>query len=193
METPFLEIPEEQFNLPKGWEDEIALEIFDTSYLLGLTEEAKNQTGASKYIIFKLSGKTFGVSLQNVVEVCRSLAVTSLPNVPAWLAGIANLRGELLAVIDPDAFEEAHVPDTAKTKMIVLADGQKQICVGLLVDQILEIALLPARHTDSFESGAAGGLMSFVRGRSRYRDSSLMMLDVKKLLSSPELAKLGEH
>lgn len=193
METPFLEIPEEQFPLPKNWEDEIALELFDNSYLLGLTENAKAQTGVSKYIVFKLGDKTFGVSLQNVVEVCRSLPVTSLPNVPAWLAGIANLRGNLLAVIDPSAFGENETSDTSKTKLIVLADRQKGSCVGLLVDQILEIALLPAAGVDSFEPGISGGFMSFACGSSRYRNSTLMLLDVKKLLSSPKLARLGEH
>jgi chemotaxis signal transduction protein len=193
METPFLEIPEERFDLPKSWEDEIALEIFDTSYLLGLTEDAKKQTGAEKYIVFKLGDKTFAVLLQNVVEVCRCLAVTSLPNVPRWLAGIANLRGDLLAVIDPNAFGAGEASNTSKSKMIVLADRQKKLCVGLLVDQILEIALLPAEHIDSLESGGAGGLAYFVCGRSQYRNSSLLMLDVKKLLSSPKLRKLNEH
>jgi len=193
METPFLESPEEQFKLPKDWEDEIALEIFDTSYLLGLTETAKTQTNAEKYVVFKLGDKTFGVSLENVVEVCRSLAVTSLPNVPGWLAGIANLRGNLLAVIDANAFGEAESLNTSRSKMIVLADRQKRLCAGLLVDQILEIALLPAEQIDSPEPGGSGGLSTFVCGRSIYRNSSLMMLDVKKLLSSPKLKKLSEH
>ena len=198
METPFLEIPEEQFSFPKDWEDEAALDIFDVSYLRGLTETAKTHPREEKYIVFTSGEKIFGVSLQHVAEVCRSLPVTSLPNVPGWLAGVTNLRGGLLAVIDPDApdtYESDDLSGAVKTKIIVLTDRQKAL-VGLLVDQINEITLLPAGKIDPSRPGGfgdLGGLMSFTCGSSEYRNSSLMVLDTKKIFSWPELTKLGEQ
>src|ERR1041384_8252358 len=102
METPFLEIPEEQFTFPADWEDDGALELFDNSYLRGLTETARKPASGEKHIVFTSGEQIFGISLKNVTEVCRSLPVTLLPGAPEWLAGITNLRGDLLAVIDPD-------------------------------------------------------------------------------------------
>ena len=191
METPFLEIPEEQISFPTDWEDDGALEIFDISYLRGLTETANTHPADEKYIVFTSGEQTFGLSLKDVTEVCRSLPVTVLPGAPDWLAGITNLRGDLLAVIDPDASSKDEA-GAAKSKIIVLKDGKKRL-VGLLVDQINEIALLPSGRIAASPSGETGGLVSFARGNSPYRNSSLTVLDPHKIFSWPELNKLGEQ
>jgi purine-binding chemotaxis protein CheW len=189
METPFLEIPEEQLSLPQDWEDESGLDLFDISYLRGLTEPAKTGPAGEKHIVFTSGGKTFGVSLADVTEVCRSLPIAPLPNVPEWLAGITNLRGDLLAVIDPDVAIEQPAADSAKTKIIVLTDGKR--LVGLLVDQINEITLLSAGKITPASVSDDGGLVSFSAGTSEYRNSFLMVLDTKRIFSWRELNELG--
>jgi purine-binding chemotaxis protein CheW len=193
METPFLEIPEGHFPpAGGGGKDENSLDIFDISYLLGLTEAPVKQDDSEKHIIFKLDEETFGIPLRNVLEVCRSLAVTSLPNVPGWLAGIANLRGSLLAVMDLQTADEQNSL-SSKSKIIVLTDRQKQVSVGLLVDQIIEIAFLLPESTPHFPSPKSLGPRSFVSGKAAYQDSSLLVLDAQKLFSSPEFNQLQEH
>jgi purine-binding chemotaxis protein CheW len=193
METPFLEIPEGHFPLTRSGEtDENGLDLFDISYILGLTESAEKQDTSEKYVIFKLDEETFGVPLNNVVEVCRALPVTSLPNVPGWLAGVGNLRGSLLAVIDLQGADEKSAP-AAKSKIIVLIDRQKQESVGLLVDQIVEIAFLPLEGLSAFHPPKMLSVRSFVSGKAPYKDTSLLMFDTQKLFSSAEFGKLQEH
>ena len=195
METPFLEIPEEQFTFPADWEDDGALELFDNSYLRGLTETARKPASGEKHIVFTSGEQIFGISLKNVTEVCRSLPVTLLPGAPEWLAGITNLRGDLLAVIDPDTAAGYDAGDLAKTKIIVLTDGQKKL-VGLLVDQVNEIALLPSDHIGDGINATpnnSGGLAEFACGSSPYRNSTLTVLDTGKIFSWPELNKLSEQ
>jgi purine-binding chemotaxis protein CheW len=192
METPFLEIPDSQSSSVPGGEDQDGLDIFDISYLLDLTETANKQSNDEKYVIFKLDEDIFGVSLGNVVEVCRSLPVTPLPNTPLWLAGIANMRGSLLSVIDLQAFEPSSI-QASKPKMIVLTDGGKQVSIGLLVDQILEIAFLPNEGIVPFPTPKLMGARHFVSGKSPYKASSLLVLDAQKLFSSPQLNNPREH
>jgi purine-binding chemotaxis protein CheW len=192
METPFLEIPEGHFPLTRdGGEAENGLDLFDISYLLDLTEAGK-QDKSEKYLIFRLDEETFGVSLKHVVEVCRLLPVTSLPNVPAWLTGIANLRGSLLTVMDLQAADEKISP-AVKSKIIVLADPQKQAAIGLLVDQIIEITFLPAEDITPFPVSKTLGVRSFVSGKASYQNSSLLVFDTQKFFSSGEFNKLREH
>lgn len=192
MESPFLEIPDEQFSFPENRENEAARDLFDFSFLDGLSDAGKTRVDGEKHIVFTSGGKTFGVPLQDVTEVCRSLPITSLPDVPLWLAGITNLRGDLLAVIDPDVSGEySRNASSPKTRIIVLTDGQKQ-SIGLLVDQIKEIALLSAGEVDRSPSDGAG-LGSFSCGKTKYRDSALMVIDTKQIFSWPELKNLSEQ
>ncbi len=192
METPFLEIPEGHFPSTRDrGEDENGLDLFDVSYLLDLTEAGK-QDKSEKYMIFRLDEETFGVSLKNVVEVCRSLPVTSLPNVPGWLAGIANLRGSLLTVMDLQAADEKNSP-AAKSKIIVLTDPKSRDAIGLLVDQIIEITFLPDENILPFPVSKTLGVRSFVSGKTSYQNSSLLLFDTQKFFSSSEFNKLREH
>lgn len=192
METPFLEIPEGHFPPTRdSGEDENGLDLFDVSYLLDLTKAGK-QDKSEKYIIFRLDEETFGVSLRNVAEVCRSLPVTSLPNVPGWLAGIANLRGSLLTVMDLQGTDEKNSP-AAKSKIIVLTDPKSRDAIGLLVDQIIEITFLPAENILPFPVSKTLGVRSFVSGKTSYQNASLLVFDTQKFFSSSEFSKLREH
>jgi purine-binding chemotaxis protein CheW len=195
MEIPFLEIPETQSpdsGDKSHAENNNGADLFDISYLLDLTETANKQSHDEKYIIFKLNEDVFGAPLNNVVEVCRSLPVTSLPNSPRWLAGIANLRGNLLSVMDLQAFEDSDIP-SAKSKIIVLTDRYKQTSIGLLVDQVIEIAFLPKENIFSFPAPKKMGARYFVSEKTTYKESALLVLDTQKLFSSPEINKFQEH
>jgi purine-binding chemotaxis protein CheW len=181
MEIPFLEIPEEQYPFPQNGEEENALELFDNSYLQSLTATAQSVSPNEKYLIFTSGGQTFAVSLYQVAEVCRSLAVTPIPGVPDWMTGVTNLRGELLAVIDPETDRNSN---TIKTKIIVLA-GSRRRNVGLLVDEVKEIVQLPPSAIGSFSiSGSVPGegLTAFSRGSSEYREAPVVILDTEKIL-----------
>lgn len=187
METPFLEIPEVLSSLAAVSEEvSDGPDLFDISYLLELTENAAaGNENAEKHIIFKLDEETFGVPLKHVAEVCRSLPVTSLPNVPVWLAGISNLRGNLLSVVDLHAFEESYVP-ASKSKIIVLHDDTRKVSIGLLVDQIIEISLLENDGMTQFPGAKTPGARYFAGWKTPYKESSALILDTKKLFTSLE-------
>lgn len=186
MDTSFLEIPEAlSSSASSGVKTSDGRDLFDISYLLELTENAGEQENAEKHIIFRLDEDTFGVPLGSVAEVCRSLPVTSLPNVPVWLSGISNLRGNLLSVIDLHAFEEDHVP-ASKSKIIVLNDSQRNVSIGLLVDQIIEISLLEKDGITQFAAPKNPGARHFAGWKTPYKESTALILDTKKLFSSLE-------
>ena len=49
---------------------------------------------------FLLGGRRFGVPAADVREVVRFAPPTPVPLAPAWVAGVADVRGEILAAID---------------------------------------------------------------------------------------------
>jgi purine-binding chemotaxis protein CheW len=192
MENLFLEIPEDEMSLSGvAVENDLGDDIFDTSYLLGLTKQTHEQANAEKYVLFKIDGRLYAAELKSVVEVCRQLAITAVPNVPGWLVGIANLRGDLLSILDVRAFDtKSALTVEPRSKIVVVIDRQTGISVGLLVDQIMEIVSLPPEKITAAELPGKGPLQGFITKTSQHNGSQLMLLDIKKLLASPLLQDL---
>jgi purine-binding chemotaxis protein CheW len=194
METPFLEIPDTGSVPPAAPKENLGSspDLFDISFILDLAENASQSSASEKYVIFKLDEETFGVSLQNVSEVCRSLSITELPNTPAWLNGIANLRGNLLAILDLQ-LPGGSIPQSAKSKVIVMTDVARQQTIGLLVDQILEISVLPQNEISGFSHPRNFGVRRFVSGKTEFKNNALLVFDAEQLLSSAELNNFHDH
>jgi purine-binding chemotaxis protein CheW len=86
-------------------------------------------------ILFRLDEQRYAIDAENVVEVIRRPLITRVPHGPAGLAGIANLRGVALPVVDLNSLltgkPTAH---GANGRVIVYDRGNR---VGLIVDEVL--------------------------------------------------------
>lgn len=55
---------------------------------------------ATEVVVVRLGGSRYALPMAAVAEVGRPPGLTRVPGVPAWLAGVANWRGRVLAVLD---------------------------------------------------------------------------------------------
>src|SRR5258708_5183604 len=57
-------------------------------------------TAAAQYLTFTLDEAYYGIELLQVQEIRGYTAVTAVPNAPAYVKGVMNLRGNIVPVID---------------------------------------------------------------------------------------------
>lgn len=86
----------------------------------------------TKYLIFLSDGLMFGLEANSVVEIITSHAITLLPMVPTYVAGIINLRGLIVPIIDIRLRLGKPVQDDCCIIVINIYGTQ----VGILVDQV---------------------------------------------------------
>jgi purine-binding chemotaxis protein CheW len=94
-------------------------------------------------LAFTLAGETYAIETRYVREVCQLKDLTALPGTPPFLAGVMNLRGRVVAIVDLRRFFE--LPSRGLTELnrvIVLYDGANEL--GLLADSIDEVTRLAA-------------------------------------------------
>ena len=86
-------------------------------------------------VLVHLGGCRYAVPLTAVVEVGRPPGLTRVPGLPAFVGGLANWRGRVLAVLDLRGLLAAGppLPDRRSRLVVVQADGVR---VGLLVDAV---------------------------------------------------------
>src|SRR5690348_12049253 len=75
----------------------------------------------TKYICFRLGQKElFGIPYENIKEVMNNVLLTQMPNVPAYVAGVINRRGALIAVLDLKKFFYSTTVDEEKSTYIMI-------------------------------------------------------------------------
>src|SRR3546814_14600984 len=92
----------------------------------------------SDYLTFAIAGQDYGAAILAVREIRGWTAETPLPNAPAGVRGIINLRGQVVPIFDLRVrLGAAATPPTATHVVIVVEAAAGQF--GLLVDSVSDI------------------------------------------------------
>lgn len=101
-----------------------------------------SDTRGLQVLCFQVGGRTFAVDIMGIQEILRNQRVTAVPHTPRHIAGVLNLRGVLIPVVDlhavllgTDGREEGEDP-----KLVVVHARGK--VAGLLVDQVLDVLMI---------------------------------------------------
>ncbi len=86
-------------------------------------------------VVVRLGGSRYALPMEAVAEVGRPPGLTRVPGLPAWLAGVANWRGRVLAVLDLRPLLEAPAGELdRRARLVVLNRGG--VPVGLLTEGV---------------------------------------------------------
>jgi purine-binding chemotaxis protein CheW len=98
-------------------------------------EEQSVVTEPSEVVVVRLGGSRYALPMQAVAEVGRPPRLTRVPGLPGWLAGVANWRGRVLAVLDLRPLLAAPVAAfDRRARLVVLNRGG--VAVGLLTEGV---------------------------------------------------------
>lgn len=100
-------------------------------------------TSSLPYVVFKIADQCFGLSAACVREMFVLPSVTPIPNAPAYVRGLINLRGKIVNLmdlrryIDLPAFNKEHEPARLKEMVVVYeVDGHMQ---AFTVDEVIAV------------------------------------------------------
>jgi purine-binding chemotaxis protein CheW len=149
----------------------------------------KSEEG-EKYIVFQLEEKFYGISSKSVAEVAATLPVTTLPNVPEWVLGIANLRGDVISVLDLRKLWGKTTELPAKQRLLIFHSAPNDTPIGLVVDKVNDMVSITQREINFSAEDFTASFPTFF-GRAEYKSQPLFLLDIDKMLSSLSAEKLS--
>lgn len=144
--------------------------------------QVPEQVAATKclqVVTFLLAYETYGIETACVREVYPLRNLTPLPCTPPFVAGIVNVRGQVISVIDIKKFFD--LPEKGLTdlnKVIILSDGMMEF--GILADAIVNVRDIPLEKIQSGLPTLTGIREDYLRGITAER---LVILDAAKLLT----------
>lgn len=138
-----------------------------------------------KLVTFQLGADLFATDVFSVERVLRYAAPNSVPDVPDWIEGVLEHRGQVIPVVDLRRRISVSASDaTADTRIVVLSttDGW----IGAIVDAVHEVASVPSSAVSAPPALFRGLSAEFVSGIAKVREQLVVVLDVDRVLTSAD-------
>jgi purine-binding chemotaxis protein CheW len=142
-----------------------------------------------QFILFALEDTQFAIPLSNALEIGQQPDITPLPNLPEWVLGISNIRGEIISFINFKAF--LGIPSSvAKGEQRFIIIHNQEIKVGIIVDRIMGI-FSPDRSDGKIQNNPyrKGEIANYIQGTAVSGKYVTNILDIERLLSSPRMTE----
>ncbi|WP_432510811.1 MULTISPECIES: chemotaxis protein CheW [Kineococcus] len=136
---------------------------------------------STQYATFHLAGHLFGVEVRRVQEVLTEQPRTPAPLAPYAVAGLINLRGQVVTALD--LRRRLNMPDRAEGKvaMNVVVRAAEEVW-SLLVDSIGGVIEVTDSTFEPPPDTLSGPIRELIRGAYKLDDALLLVLDVDKAL-----------
>ncbi|MDI6911813.1 chemotaxis protein CheW [Nocardioides sp.] len=138
---------------------------------------------STRMVTFTLDGHLYGVDVEAVQEVLRGQARTRIPLSPVTLAGLINLRGQVLSAIDLRALLELpdRDGDTEPMLVVIRVAGEP---VALMVDTIGSVVDVDDDQFEPPPDTLVGVSRDLLLGAYKLEDRLLLALDVDRAVAA---------
>jgi purine-binding chemotaxis protein CheW len=146
-----------------------------------LYEREEQREPTMQLVVFRLNREWYGVDIRKVKEILKSNRVTYLPSSPEQIAGIVNLRGNILSVTDLKAcLNLSRELPGEKTRIIAVESGILE--TGLLADEVVGSIELPVRMISPVIPTIPAGGAKYLEGQCKVDNKLIGILSVEKVL-----------
>lgn len=141
-------------------------------------------------VVFSLGREEFAVEVTQVREIMRMEEITRMPKSPPFVEGIINLRGQIIAVVDlPKRLNLEAAGTSADTRIIVVE--AEEVKVGMIVDSVSEVLRVNSEEVEASPTLAADVSAAYLQGVVKQDNRLIILLDLTKVLSLEEIARIG--
>ncbi len=151
--------------------------------------EKPNLKKLLRVLVFMLGKESYCVDIRQIKEVVKMPETTRVPNVPSFVLGAANFRGEIISVLDMHYFfgvEPQGKPRDVRVLVTDIAGGP----VGFWVDCVKDTVEIDEDEVQSPLATLKGNLAISTRGQVAYGEDILVFLDLEKILLCDEMRHL---
>jgi purine-binding chemotaxis protein CheW len=154
------------------------------------TEQTKMPSGSTafenennQFLTFSLGSEEYGVDILKVQEIKGYLPTTRIPNSPPQMAGVLNLRGTIMPIID--LRRQFHMDDIAYDQFaaIIVVVLQDRL-MGVIVDRVSEVMTIPTADIQPAPELGDAATMSVLRGLAKVGERMIILLDINALLQN---------
>ena len=146
-----------------------------------------------KYLTFTMANEEYGISILKIKEIIGMMPITSVPQTPAFVKGVINLRGKVIPVVDLRLRFGMEANDYTERTCIIVVEitGQSgTVMIGIVVDSVSEVLNIKGEDIEDTPTFGTKLDTDYIFGMAKMEGGVKILLDIDRVLSSEEVAVL---
>ncbi len=145
----------------------------------------------NQFVIFRLGDEKYAVDILNVGGISEFREVTKVPNAPAFVDGIINLRGDIIPVVNlKKRFNIADKQADSDTRIII--NNIKGKDIGFVVDEASQVIKIDDADIEDAPDIIKGADRQYISGIGKVDDQIVILLNLEKILNEDEQKAVNE-
>jgi purine-binding chemotaxis protein CheW len=144
-------------------------------------------------IVFRLGDEEYGLRIEQVKEVTITPEVARMPKTPPFIKGIANLRGDIIAIVDlEERFGLRPAGQDLPATSYTLAIEAKDYTIGIVVREVPQPLSIPVSIIEKAPDFIQDININdkYIEGIAKVNGRIIIVLDMLKLLTPSEIMQL---
>jgi purine-binding chemotaxis protein CheW len=133
-----------------------------------MSEPTKIVAAPGKYLTFALAQEEYGLPVLRVREIIKIMDITAVPQVPAHVKGVINLRGKVIPIVD------------LRLKVELEA---RRLMLGVIVDSVSDVLNIAADEIEATPDFGERLDTTYMRGVAKIKGKVKILLDLDRILA----------
>lgn len=156
---------------------------------------ASTRSLAGKYLTFVLGQESYGIPVLKIREIIRFTSITAVPQMPAHIKGVINLRGKIIPVIDLRAKFGLGVADATERTCIVVVQvampSRTTAQMGLIVDAVEEVTNIASGDIEDTPDFGGAFDTECIVGMAKVKGVVKALLDIDRVVAAEASSALA--
>ena len=144
-----------------------------------------------EFLTFTLGGEEYAIDILKVQEIRGYEAVTPIPNTPAFMKGVVNLRGLIVPIIDLRIKLALETVAYDQFTVVIILSIRGRI-VGVVVDSVSDVVALAAEEIREAPQLGAAIKIDYIDGLVTVDERMLIIIDIEKLATMEEIVRVEQ-
>ena len=153
-----------------------------------------NRQQSRRYLTLTLGGEFFAIEIHMVREILDFTEITRIPQTPASMRGVVNVRGSAVPVVDLGVkLGLGEVVHTIHTRIVIveIRHGDTVSLMGVLADSVKEVLELDAAAIAPPPSLGAAVEVACLEGIGRHEGRFILLLNVDRVFGTSEVLDIA--
>jgi purine-binding chemotaxis protein CheW len=144
-----------------------------------------------EFLSFKLGSEEYGLDILKVQEIRGYEQPTRVANVPAFIKGVVNLRGIIVPIIDMRIKLNLDTVEYNQFTVVIILNVSGRV-LGIVVDGVSDVTTLAPDQIKPAPEFSAQLDTGYVIGLGTQGDRMLILIDIQKLVGSPDMGLVSD-
>ncbi|MDH4161581.1 MAG: chemotaxis protein CheW [Nitrospirota bacterium] len=157
----------------------------------GAQNEPEEEIERDQYLVFKIKSQEYGLKAMLIQEISAMFDIKEVPNAPAYIDGIMNLRGRLVSIINFRKKFGFEAKEHDEETRIVYVEHEG-FPIGIIVDSVEEVIRITDDKMQKLPETAITTMSEkYIEGVGMLDERLIIVLDAKKVLDKADVAGIG--